>query len=388
MSFGAGGTYTQVSGAITAAAGQVIQSAVWNSIHTDLGNSLTQLGTCLVTSPVPRNILSANGGLEIWQRGAGGAASISVGAGTTAYTADRWYLTTGANQAHTVTQRDGLDPASEWCAQIQRTAAQTGVTKMTFGYPLDTNEVVRMRGKIVSLAFTAATGANWSPVSGTLAATLYVGTGAAAKRGAGFTGETTVLPVSSGIAAATPATVYSGISAAAVPVNALQGELQFTWTPTGTAGAYDWFQLDDVMLDASSAAGEGFQAQYERLPFDFQLAACRKHFWKTFSYGAAPAQAVGAGTGELMGMAGKAAAAAQFLPFRHPVQMRTTPSAVTLYSPAAASAQVYDETAATYSTSSSYSGLTSESGYIASTGAAATAVGNLLGVHLTVDAGI
>lgn len=387
MSFGAGGTYTQVSGAITAAAGQVIQSAVWNNIHADLGNALTALGTCLVTSPTPRNILHANGGLELWQRGAGGAASIAVGAGTTAYGADRWYLTTGANQAHVVSQQAGLNAASQWCAQVQRTAGQTGVTAMTFGYPLDTEEVVRMRGKKVGLAFLAATGANWSPASGTLVATLYVGTGAAAKRGAGFTGETNVLSVSSNIAAGTSAAAYGGISSAVVPANATQGEVQFTWTPTGTAGTNDWFQLDDVMLDSSAAASQGLQVQYERLPFDFQLAACRQHFWKTFGYSVAPAQAVGAGTGELMAMAGKAGAAAQFLPFRHPVRMRATP-ALTLYSPATTSAQVYDETAGSYSTSSSYSGLTTEGGYVTATGAAGAAVGDLLGVHITVDAGI
>jgi hypothetical protein len=96
---------------------------------------------------------------------------------------------------------------------------------------------------------------------------------------------------------------------------------------------------------------------------------------------------VGVGTGELLGMAGKAAATAQFLPFRHPAPMNKTPAA-TLYSPATNSAQVYDETAATFSTSSTSSGLTTESGYISSTGAAASAVGNLLGIHFIVDAGI
>ena len=89
MSFSSAGVYTQVSGAITAAAGQVIQSAVWNNIHADLGNALTALGSGVINTPMPRNILSANGGFEIWQRGAGGAASVSIAASTTAYTADR-----------------------------------------------------------------------------------------------------------------------------------------------------------------------------------------------------------------------------------------------------------------------------------------------------------
>lgn len=388
MSFGSGGTYTQVSGAITAAAGQVIQSAVWNNIHTDLGNSLTALGTCLVTNPVPRNMVSANGGLEIWQRDAGGAASIAVTASTTAYTADRWYIATGANQAFTVSQQTGLITGSRWCARVQRNAGQTGVGAVVFGYPFDSDGISRMRGKKVSLTFAASTGADWSPATGTLTATLYVGTGAVSKRGAGFTNETAVVAVASNIAASTAAAIYGAISSAVVPATAAQAELQFTWTPVGTAGANDWFALDDVMIDASPAPDLGFQTAYERLPFDLMLYRCKRHFWKTFPYATAPAQAAGAGTGELYGMAGKAGATAQFLPFRHPVSMRATPTAVTLYSPATASAQVYDETAATYSTSSSYSGLTSEGGYITATGAAGAAVGDLLGIHLVVDAGI
>jgi hypothetical protein len=37
-------TYTQVSGAITAFAGQTVASATWNNVHADLGTSIQQLG--------------------------------------------------------------------------------------------------------------------------------------------------------------------------------------------------------------------------------------------------------------------------------------------------------------------------------------------------------
>ena len=391
MSFSAAGVYTQVSGAVTAAAGQVIQSAVWNNIHTDLGNALTSLGSGLINQPMPRNILSANGCFEIWQRGAGGAASIAVAASTTAYTADRWYIVTGANQAHTVSQQTGLTGTSISGARVQRNAAQTGTGQMVLGYPLDSDEVIRMRGQKVSLRFLAATGADWSPANGTLTCTLYTGTGAVTKAGAGasaFTGATAVVQIAQNLAQSAPSTAYAALSAAIVPGTATQGEVQFTWTPTGTAGANDWFTADNVMVDISAMPAQGFELQFERLPFDFMLGECRRHYWKTFAYGTAPAQGVGAGTGEIMGLAGKAGAAAEALFWRNSRPMRATPGTVTLYNPVAANAQVRDETANADCSASTSAGVTAEGGYITATGNVGTAAGNLLGLHLTVDAGI
>lgn len=42
------GVYTAASGATNAATGQVIQSAVWNSVHTDFQTALTELGTLVI----------------------------------------------------------------------------------------------------------------------------------------------------------------------------------------------------------------------------------------------------------------------------------------------------------------------------------------------------
>jgi hypothetical protein len=45
MPFDSGGTYIPVDGAITAAPGQLIQSAIWNAIFTDMDTALTSLGS-------------------------------------------------------------------------------------------------------------------------------------------------------------------------------------------------------------------------------------------------------------------------------------------------------------------------------------------------------
>lgn len=44
MPFNSAGVYTPAAGATTAVPGALIQSAIWNAIHTDFSNALTLLG--------------------------------------------------------------------------------------------------------------------------------------------------------------------------------------------------------------------------------------------------------------------------------------------------------------------------------------------------------
>ncbi len=238
-----------------------------------------------------RNIL-INGGAEVWQRGAGGSASIAVAASTTSYCEDRSYIITGANQAHTVSQQAGLTNGSRFCARVQRNSGQTGTGAMLKAFPLTTDQVVAMRGSIVTFKAKVRSGANWSPASGALALTLYVGTGAEGKRGAGFTGETTVASASANLGTSSAVTDLVAVSGAVVPTNATQGELRFSWTPVGTAGANDYFEHDDLQLELG-----GLPTAFERRPFDVELAQCQRFFQKSFPYATAPAQNVGNQTG-------------------------------------------------------------------------------------------
>ena len=233
------GVFANVVGATTAVAGDIIQSAVWNNIHGDYSTALNMLMGQMITSPSNRNIAWMNGGMEIWQRGSGATASIAVAASTTAYTSDRWYINTDTNEASTVSAQAGLVDESLLCARVQRNAAQTGTGGMTFGYPLDTDEILRMRGNIVNVSFRIRAGADWSPANGTISATLRVGTGAVAKVVSGFTNPTDPLTVSANLTTSTVLVQASG--SAIVPLTATQAELFFFWVPVGTAGAADYF---------------------------------------------------------------------------------------------------------------------------------------------------
>lgn len=336
-----------------------------------------------------RNIVGANGGLEVWQRHAGGSASIAVPASTTVYTADRWYLATGANQASVVSQQAGLIDGSRYCARVQRNAGQTGIGGMTFGFPLETNEVARMRGKNVSCRLVVRAGANWSPTNGTINVRFYTGTGAEAKRGGGFTNEVQHLngTVSVNLTAGGAAVlIASGSGAVTVPANATQGELQLTWTPTGTAGADDWFEIDDVDL----RAGEPVIDQFERRPFEDELRACMRHFQKSFDYSVAPAQNAGA-NGSVVWRTTATGAVVTDSPERQlTVPMRNFPTGIS-YNPSAANAEARNTTDAAdcSATAVNVGGLNFGSTVrIQTTANVGAAVNELIRCHYTLDGGI
>ncbi|HEY0281067.1 MAG TPA: hypothetical protein VGC27_00385, partial [Rhizomicrobium sp.] len=233
-----------------------------------------------------RNIAGRNGGFEVWQRlgGTGGATFIAVPAGTTAYTCDGWYLKTGATQASAVSRIAGLTGGSRYAAQVQRSAVQTGTGAIYFAMPLDIDELKKAAGKALQFFFTVSTGANWSPANGTLTYNVYFGTGAAGKRnGAPYAGETNPVTGSVNLAqGASAAQVIAAISPA-VAANVACAEIQFAWTPSGTAGANDWFAIDDVGLHAVPAGLPASAPAFERTEYVWDLQRCCVHYYRRYA---------------------------------------------------------------------------------------------------------
>lgn len=280
-----------------------------------------------------RNILYANGGMEVWQRGAGGSASFAVAASTTTYTADRWFLVTNATQASVVSQQAGLSTQSRFSARIQRNSGQTGTGVMRFEYPLTTAECCALRGQNISVQFYASSGANWSPASGTLGVNAYFGTGTEGKRGAtSYAGETNPLSTSVNVTAGAAAVQTTFTGGSTVATNVTQGCLQFSWTPVGTAGAADYLSLDDVQLEIGSVA-----SVFERTSFAESIRECQLHYNKTFPYGTAPSQNSGLQSLVASIIQGAAGGIICF-PWSFQVSMRASPT-ITTYNPSAANAQ-------------------------------------------------
>jgi hypothetical protein len=276
-------TVTKTSGT---AFGTGATAAIATQAQAETGTSNAVLSTPLAVAQAIvalgqnfKNVVGRNGGLEVWQRLTNGATTIAVAASTTAYTVDGWYLATGANEASTITQVAGLTNNSRFGARVQRNSGQTGTGAIYFAIPLDTDELLKMAGQKVVVSFTASTGANWSPTSGTLVCNLYTGnTNAPAKRGgsAYASGDTNPINFSNNIAAGSAAARFVSALSSAVPSNITQAELQFTWTPTGTAGANDWFSIDDVQLEVVLDGAAPITPLFERSDYVWDLMRCQR----------------------------------------------------------------------------------------------------------------
>ncbi len=336
-----------------------------------------------ITGATFRNIL-LNGSFDVWQRGAGDSSSFAVAASTTAYTADRWYITTGANEAFTVAAQAALHNRSRKACRVQRNSGQTGTAAVTLGYPLTTDECIQLRGETLALQFLASTGANWSPTSGTLTYNVYFGTGTQGKRGAGFTGETNPISGTVNLAVSSGTiTTTRNSTTTTVATNVTQGEVQFTFSPTGTAGANDFVDLDDVQLEFGIV-----NTQYERLPFNHVLMEMKRHYQKTFPYATAPAQNGGV-AGALVDIVDFALATGidcYYWRFASPMIAAPT---ITTYNPSAANANWRDvANSADFTATVDPDAAKSADGFAIEVTDATTATNRRLYIHAQADSGL
>ena len=195
------------------------------------------------TGSLDYNLL-VNGGGEVWRA----STTLSIAASTTAtgsiYAADQWCMETSANQACTISQQAGLSTNSRYCMRVQRNSGQTGTAVLRYQQPLELWDCIRLRGQQLVVTAQMRAGAN---LSGTLRLKLLTGTGSEGRRtnAAAYTGEATPLDVALSL---TTSTAQVTGTSSAVASNITQATLCVEWTPSGTAGAADYFELDDVVL--------------------------------------------------------------------------------------------------------------------------------------------
>jgi hypothetical protein len=336
----------------------------------------------LLGGPNFRNILGRNGGFEVWQRGAGGSALFNFAASSAGYTADGWFLSLGSGQASQIAQVAGLTNGSRYAARFVRSAGQTGVAIISLEFALDTDEVALLRGNIVTLSMMMQAGPTWSPAGGILSVTFQTGTGAnAARISSGLTSPVNIIPSTPQAITTTP-TRYSFMSSVVVPANATQGCVLVQWTPVGTAGPNDMFDIDDVQLEVGSVA-----TPFERRFFESELLACKRHFHKSFQYATAPAANVDGASavsspqtvGALLGNYPAS------IPF--PVAMRATP-AIAFFNPGAAGAQARNYSLSVDCSATATWTIGMDRFTYSVTTPAGSSAGQPILVHYTADAGI
>jgi hypothetical protein len=254
-----------------------------------------------------------NGAFDIWQRGT----SIAIASnGSASYTADRWFNarnSTGQTVSRQATGDTTNLPNIQYCARVQRDSGSTDTTAIRLCTPFETVNTIPFVGKTATLSFYARRGANFSATSNIMVAQVITGTGTDQNV---LTGGYTGIAYPFNNLEATLTTTWQRFSISGTfPTNVTEMSLLFYFTPTGTAGAADFFEITGVQIDMGSVA----------LPFRRtggtlagELAACQRYYvrfnastqYQKFGEGVAASTTVG------------------YFGMPLPVEMRVVPTAI------------------------------------------------------------
>jgi hypothetical protein len=217
------------------------------------------------TLPLSNRNTLINGMFNIWQRGTSKA--MATGAGT-GYLADRWNAVRATFAAGgTVSRQTASLDGFQYCSRVQRDSGNTGTSVIFYFQTLESANCVPLINKTVSYSFYIRAGAN---LSGSVVAKLYSGT--ATDQGNypenAITGSATVITSTLSLTTSWQRVTLSGT----VGASAAQLFAGFEWTPVGTAGAADYFEITGVQVEAGSVA----------TPFEFEdisttLAKCQRY---------------------------------------------------------------------------------------------------------------
>jgi hypothetical protein len=225
-----------------------------------------------------RNIL-INGAMNVWQRGT----SIAFGAAAYQYMQDRWRFVRGSFAAGaTISRQTTSDttnlPNIQYCARIQRDSGNTSTQYFEITQAVESANSVPFIGKSVVLSFYARAGANYSSSSNVLSALVSTGTGTDQAYNS-FTNLTSVINQTATLTTTWQRFSYTGT----VGLTATQIGVLFRYTPVGTAGANDYFEITGVQLEVGSSA-----SAFEQRPVGVELALCQRYYEKSFPYSTAP----------------------------------------------------------------------------------------------------
>ena len=258
-----------------------------------------------------------NGGMDIWQRGTSIALAAST-AYTSGFNADRFQTSTGANQATTISRQVTGDttnlPNIQYALRYQRNSGQTGISTYFLAQNIETINSIPFTGKSITLSFYARAGANYSATSNALTAVAVSGTGTDGNVLLGLAGQSTV---ASGGAILTTTWQRFTITGT-VASTATQLAVYFSFAPTGTAGANDYYEVTGVQLELGSVATTFSRAGGS---IGGELALCQRYL---------PVLSAG-GSGNADGVVGYAYGTnTTIYTIQFPVQPRVVPTGITV----------------------------------------------------------
>jgi hypothetical protein len=209
-----------------------------------------------------------NGGMDIWQRGTSFTS-------TNVYSADRWYTFNASTTGSTFSRQAGTGEF-QYLMRVARDSGNTSTGQRALWYSSAIEESTQFAGKTVTLSFYARKGANYSSASDLLNLNLYSGTGTSDvnRVNAAYTGDTLVL---NNVNATLTTTLTRFSFTFTFGATVTQFGFGFNYTPVGTAGAADFFEITGVQLEVGSVA-----TTFRRSGGTLQgeLAACQRYYYR------------------------------------------------------------------------------------------------------------
>ena len=300
---GTGGVYQDSAGNVGIASTQPKTSL-------DIQNGAFQVGPagiCTVTTVKSTNIVNSqpltnrnfliNSSYQIAQRGTSSSTINN-------YVVDRW-RTFGGPSGFTISRQDDASYATSGKSlRMHRTNGNSQTNNHGFGQGIETLNSLRLAGQSVILSFKAKRGADFSGSGNTINCSINAGEGTD-ENPFGMTNTN-----SSSQSFTLLETDTSHTLTFDVPSDKTQVTVLFNYTPTGTAGTNDWFEIADCQLEMGTEA-----TPFEYVSHGDELARCYRYCY-VISDGA-------------IGMGAQKASDQIIGHIQFPATMRATPTATT-----------------------------------------------------------
>lgn len=266
-------------GAITTA--KIANNAV---VTADIANNAVTQAKLSTDIPLSgfRNVI-INGGFDLWQRG---TSTTITGPKASSYLADRWsaYRAVGGSTQSRVSA--GLD-GFQYAMRIQRNSGNTDVTPLYIGTSFETSVVEKLANRQVVLSFYAKAGANYSASGSNLLVRTGVGTGTEAN--VIYDSYTSYSePSATNVVLTTSWQQF--VLYFTIPAGSRQAGCFFTFSPTGTAGANDFFDITGVQLEQNTAP-----TPFEQRPIGIETSLCQRYYERFQLDNAAVTRTIGPG---------------------------------------------------------------------------------------------
>jgi hypothetical protein len=226
----------------------------------DVADTQDNLGGAVAPYVGAKNSI-INGAFDIWQRGTSLSGYV--------YTSDRW-LAYQAAAVNTISRQSAGLTGFQYCARVQRNSGSTNTGATYLVQPVESSNSYQFANKIATLSFYARAGANFSASGSNLNTNIETSTGVDQSFIAAWTGSVSITG-SKTLTTSWQLFTVTGL----VPSTANQVAVNFNYTPVGTAGANDYFEVTAVQLELGAAATPFARAGGS---IGGELALCKRYY--------------------------------------------------------------------------------------------------------------